>query len=156
MTEEREAGVHEIIALGVFGKLGRHRPDDGQIIGARADLREEIADWNSALTVIAKLPRAGQQISVVVELRALDRPRQRFAGVLIEARLGIERIDLRHAAGHVAENDVFRARPKRRNARPERIQRRRSDQSAQCLIAKQARQRRQAESGRAPAEHLPA
>ena len=42
VAHEREAGVEGVVPLGMLVYFGRHGADDGEIIGARGDLREQI------------------------------------------------------------------------------------------------------------------
>ena len=42
VAHEREARMEGVVALGVLVYLGRHGADDGEIIGARGDLREQV------------------------------------------------------------------------------------------------------------------
>ena len=55
MTEEGKSGVDREIALGVLIHRGRHRTHDGEIIGALANVRENVADGEATLTMVGKL-----------------------------------------------------------------------------------------------------
>src|SRR5262249_34844448 len=71
-TLNAAAGVQEVVGAGVLGELRHHRADDGQIIGAAGDVREQLADPQAALAVPAELPRRGHHLADIVELRRLD------------------------------------------------------------------------------------
>ena len=94
----------------MFGKLGRQRPDHGQIIGTRRDMRKQAADRESRFTVLLELPRARQHLAIVVELSWFDFKQILgvFAVVFVQQRLGVKRIDLRWPAIHVKEDHVLR------------------------------------------------
>ena len=50
------AGVHEVIRARVLREVGDHRAHDGEIVDALSDPREQVADRDAALAVVAKLP----------------------------------------------------------------------------------------------------
>ena len=107
VSHEREARVEEVVPLGVFADLARHRTDDREVVGAVGDLREEVRHLDARLAVALGFPRGAHDISVVVEDRALDRHRHRFSVQFGQGGLGVEGVDVRDAAGHVAEDDVL-------------------------------------------------
>ena len=107
MTHEREAGMEEVVPLCVFADLAGHRADYREVIGALRDLGEEVRHLDARLAVALGFPWAAHDVAVVVEDRALDRHGHRLAVQLGEGGLGVEGVDVRDAAGHVAEDDVL-------------------------------------------------
>jgi hypothetical protein len=73
-------------------------------------VREQIADGQSRLAVAAKAPGALQPAAVAIGGRIAGIEKWLIVAAL-ELRLGIERIDVRDAAVHEAENDVLGPRP---------------------------------------------
>ena len=39
--------VQEVVGVGVFGKVGRHGPDHGEVVDVFGDFREEVADGDA-------------------------------------------------------------------------------------------------------------
>jgi hypothetical protein len=107
ISAQREAGVQEVIRLGMFVANAGHRTDDREVVGAGADVRKQLTDGKAGLTVALELPGRRHDVAVLVEHRAVDGDGHGLAGVLDEAGLGVEGIDVGDAAGHVAEDDVF-------------------------------------------------
>ena len=105
-AEEGKAGVHEEVPLRMLAELRGHAADHAEVIRHAADLWEEIAHLKARLPVAFEVPMRGLNGSVVVELRLLHRARHRLALELLEHRLVIERIDMRHPAAHVEEDDA--------------------------------------------------
>ena len=95
--------MQEVVGIGVLGKLARHGADDRQLIGDSAEVGKEIADRNAALAILAKGPQAGEERADIVELRGLNLEERAWilAGVALQPRLGVKRVDLRHAAVHI-------------------------------------------------------
>ena len=91
----------EKIRTVVLGKLGGHRAHHAQLIRHLADVREQVTHIQPGLTVLFEIPRRLQRLADVVKLRRVDLRGERLAVVLLETRLVIERIDLRHTAVHV-------------------------------------------------------
>ena len=94
ISGEREAGVDEVISLRVLVRHTGHRADDGQVVRARAEVGEQLADGQTRLAVIPKFPRAGHDVAVLVEHGGPHRQRHRLAVVTFQARLGIERVHM--------------------------------------------------------------
>ena len=95
--------MQQVVGIGVLGKLARHGADDRQLIGDRTEVGEEITDRNAALAILAKRPQAGQERANIVELRRLNLEERAWilAGIECQPRLGVKRVDLRHAAIHI-------------------------------------------------------
>ena len=70
-------------------------------------VREEIADRNTRLTVMLKLPRTGERFAAAVKLRGLHLQPERLAVLLREPGFGIEGIHRGRAAIHVQKNDAW-------------------------------------------------
>ena len=70
-------------------------------------VREEIADRNTRLTVMLKLPRTGERFAAAVKLRGLHLQPERLAVLLREPGFGIEGIHRGRAAIHVQKNDAL-------------------------------------------------
>ena len=58
------AGVQEQHAVGVQRQVGLHRADDGQVVGAGGDVREQVADRQAGLAVAAEAPGAFQPLAI--------------------------------------------------------------------------------------------
>src|SRR5262249_29284674 len=103
------AGVEEETRARVLRKRDVARADEAHFVNHRRQVREEVADWQATLAVLLELPRAGEDLADVVELRRLDF--HQLAGVaavvLIQHRLGVERVDLRRPPVHVEEDYVL-------------------------------------------------
>ena len=156
---QSRAGVEKIVGVGVLGEFARHRADDRQFIDDRAHVRKQFAHRDAALAVGLKLPRARQHRADVVELRGVDlEERVRIlAGMVLERRLWIEAVDLRHAAVHVEEDHARRparmvqARQDTGRARPDVIA-----GHERRVTSQKRRSRHGSEAAAACAEHLPA
>ena len=132
-------------------ELRSHAADDGNVIDTGGDVREQVADRRTALAVAVEVPRGRHDVAVLVEHGARRLERHRLASFLGQPRLGVERVDVRQAAGHVAEDDALDLRLE-----------------VGCLlvgflrgagvgrICHQASQGQHAEAGRGRAQHLPA
>jgi hypothetical protein len=101
------SGVDDVVALRVFVGGAGHRADQAEIVGARTDVGKEFADRHAALAVVAKTPRAGHDAFHIVKHGGLHGHRHRLSCVATEARLGIEAVDVRDAAGHKTKYDAF-------------------------------------------------
>src|SRR5215468_9276897 len=89
--------------------VGVQGPDPTNTVGAFADLREQLAHFHAAFTVLLEGElRAQQRAGLPLGLNCPAR--QRLAVILVEHRLGVEAIYLRKSAVHEKENDVLRAR----------------------------------------------
>jgi len=93
----RLAGVHHQKRRLVVGRVGVHRADDADVVNAAGDVRKQLADFDAALAVFLGFERRRKRRSRLAFSGAMN-ARQRLAGVLIQEWLGVERIDLRHAA----------------------------------------------------------
>ena len=107
MSQERKSGVNGEVALGVFIDRRGHGTNHGKFIGTLAEVRENAADFESALSVFPEGEGAGKDLAVVVELGALDFDRHGLSGFLLQTWFGIEGVQMRDAAGHVTENDAL-------------------------------------------------
>ena len=145
-----EAGVQEKIRAVVLGELRGHRPHHAQLVRHRADVRKNVTDREAALAVTPERPRRLERGSNIVELCRVDLRSERFAVLAVEQRLGVERVDLRHAAVHVEENDILRAGRVMRPAWDER-----RPGPAEGRVGQQAAQRHGAKPGGAAPQHLP-
>jgi len=72
VTDQREAGVEEVVSLRVLVHGAGHRADDGQVVDARACVGEHAADRDAALAVLLEGEGRGEDVAVLVELGALD------------------------------------------------------------------------------------
>ena len=135
----------------VLGKLRGHRAHNAQLVGHRADVGKNVADGEAALAVSLERPRRLESGAYVVELRRVDPGRERLAVILVEPRLGVERVHLRHAAIHVEEDDVPGTRLVVRFAR-----RKRRPRFAVNRISQEAAQRHGTEAAGAAPQHLAA
>ena len=107
-SQEGKPGVHDVVALRVLVDGGGHGTHDRQFVDNATDARKHRAHRDAALPPRPKLEGAGHDVAVVVELRPLHLHRHRLTVVGCQPRLGVERIDVRHAPRHEAEDHVFR------------------------------------------------
>ena len=154
-SRERQAAVDVVVALGVLHELGGHGADHAQFIGDLAYAREQVADRDPALAARLERPRAREDRAVLVEHGPLGLERHRLTGLLREARLGIERVDMRHAARHVAEDDVSDLGLEMRALRPQLLSGIRSFPSGSRFLRHQRGGSQHAETGRRGAKHRP-
>ena len=134
--------------------VGHHRPDDAQVVGARPDVRKELAYLQTGLAELAELPRRGQQLSRLAQIEL----RRGLAVILSEAGLGIECIDLRRSAGHEEKDHALGPRREMRPPGRQRIGARvvRRGGRAGCFIGQQRRQSQRAEPCARSSQHLAA
>ena len=90
---------------------GHHRADDGQLIGALGQMREQLGDPQAALASLLESPMAlVQQTHLAKEDVGLFAARKRLAMIFLEGRFVIERIDLAESAGEKDLNRPLRLR----------------------------------------------
>ena len=83
-----------------------HRPQHADVVDARANVRKQFADFDARATVWGELPlRLFEIAGEVAELALPVIDGDRVAVIGEQPRLGIERLDVRHAAGHVEKDD---------------------------------------------------
>gem|GEM_PF-5080447 len=85
-----------------------HRADDRDVIDAAADVGKELADFGPAFAVRGEGPLWPLEKDPLVTGTILDLgviELQFLAMVAGQRRLGVEGVDVRHAAGHEQEDD---------------------------------------------------
>ena len=97
--------------LEVVAVVAVQRADQADVVHAAADVREQVADLGAALPARLELPAGPQQGAVAAALAAVGD----------EARLGVEGVQVRDAAGHVEEDDALRLAREVRRFRGERV-----------------------------------
>ena len=83
-------------------------------------VREQLADLDAALAVLLELERRGER-GAGLALGRQVRHRQGLAGVFVQRRLGVERIDVGGPAVHEQVDDALGLRRKMRQPRRQRI-----------------------------------
>ena len=78
--------------------------NDRDVINALGHVRKEFADLNAALAVLPELER-GRKGGAGFAFRPQILHGQRFAGIFLQSRLGIERIHVRRPAVHKKVDD---------------------------------------------------
>ena len=106
-SQERESGVDHVIALSVLVDRGGHRSHDGQFVHHASDVGKHRADRDATLPPLLEGEGAGHDVAIVVELRPLHLHRHRLAVIERQPGLRIERVDLRDAPRHEAEDHAF-------------------------------------------------
>ena len=97
------AGVHLVQRRTVVIRQAVHRSDDCQIVDVLGHVREQVRDFDPALTVASELPRRGHQAAwIALRYDHLANAGHGFAGMLGQGRLRVEGVDLAGAA--VAED----------------------------------------------------
>ena len=103
--------MHPERAFVVVGEIpATSDPDDAQLIDDFADVRKQIAHRNPRLP--ARAERPVRLFEVAPELAKSALPvidGDRLAVIGAQLRLGIEGVNMGDAAGHVKEDDAFRA-----------------------------------------------
>jgi hypothetical protein len=123
--------MEEVVPLSVFANLARHRAHDREVIRAAGDVREEVRHLEAGLAVALGLPGAAEDVAVIVEHRLLHRYGHGLAVQAGEGGLGVEGVDVRDAARHVAEDDVLGLGLRRTFAGGINPERRRREESGQ-------------------------
>jgi hypothetical protein len=103
------AGVHHQHRRLVIRDVGVDRSDEADVVGALADVREELADVHPDVPVFLERERRPHQRASLA-LGGDGAARQRLPVVLVEHRLRIEAVHLREAAVHEQKNDALGAR----------------------------------------------
>ena len=104
--------------------VGVHRADHAQVVDVPGDVRKQLADLDAAFAVPFERERRRQQLAALAAavLRG-QRLGQRFARVLGQFGLGIERIDVRRPAVHEQEDEPLGPRGEVRGLGSERVDR---------------------------------
>ena len=110
MAGERKTRVHHVAALRVLVHLRGHRANHREVVREFRKLRKQFGDHGAALPARPRLPRTGHNISDVIEHGRFHRHRHGLPVTLLQLRLRIKRVEMRHAAAHVGEDDVLGAR----------------------------------------------
>src|SRR5205085_2593389 len=97
--------------------VAHHRTNHTKIIDLCCDLRKQLTHLKSRLSMLTKLPRRAQQISLLAYIEFW----RRLAVALSQTWFGIERVDVRWSAGHEQENHPLGARREVRQLRSQRI-----------------------------------
>ena len=110
--EVERAGMQLQHRAAMVHGVADHRAHHAEVVSARAHMREQTADRGSALAVRLEFERRSHQAADFVRWRegdlALDR--QRLAFVQLQARLGVEGVQVRGPAMHEEKDDVLRFR----------------------------------------------
>ena len=129
--ERHRAGVDAERGLEVVGVVVAHRADQAQVVGTLGDVREQLADPQAGLAALLELPLRPLEVLLRRPGCSGRTPRASCCRHLVrlvvvgdQLRLVVERIDVRHAAAHVQEDDPLRPRRKCGGLRRERIGRR--------------------------------
>ena len=109
---------HECVAAGVeledgaaMGGVGAvARVEKADVVDMPGDMREKLADMDSALAILAELPRRPEKIAGGGELDSRLLERQFLAVVGLELRLVVEGVDLRRPPLHEHEDHPLGAR----------------------------------------------
>src|SRR5262249_31703712 len=86
--------------LEVIVVIAAHGADDAEIVGALGDVGEEVGNFGAGFPARLGGPRRAERLAVVVEGLAV-------ALVFAELGLRVERIDVRHAAAQIDEDDAL-------------------------------------------------
>ena len=112
------AGVHAECGVVVVRVAGVHAVDERNVIHAPGHLREKRADLLAALAVSLELPLGCLEKNSLVAGPVLDFGMIPFGDLLavvaVELRLVVERVEMRHAAAQIDENDAPSLRGKMR------------------------------------------
>ena len=93
--------MEEVVCRGVFGKLGSHRFDEGEVVGDLGNVGEEVTDPGSRLAVLFELPGRLHDLADIVKLGGLKFA-DGFSGILpivfFEGRFVVEGVDMTETA----------------------------------------------------------
>ena len=121
-------------------QVGFHGTDDGQLVGAGGDVREQLADGHAGFAMGLELPGAFQPLAIAARRGVLG-VGERLAVKVRQLGLGVEGIDMRDAAVHETEDDVLGPRPEvgsRRRGRSGGMVRQQPGQSDQAEAIRRA------------------
>ncbi len=150
----RCAGIHEGVRRIVIDGVGDHRADNAEIVGHRADVRKQLADFLARPTAPGKgkLRRKTSQL-LILQLSNLLAFRERLGHRLPvqfgKLRFVIERLQVRRPASHIKEDDPFGAWRMVKRIHHAGPAWRGGNGAAQEARVQQAPQRHQAEAGAA-------
>ena len=119
-AKRHRAGVDAERGLKVVRVIVAHRTDEAQVVGALGDVRKEIADPQPRLAALLERPLRPFEIFLhhaIVRRERFEHALRHDVGAIVigeQFRLVIERVDVRHAAAEVDEDDPFG--PRLRNA----------------------------------------
>ena len=103
------AGVHQRDGRLVIRNIRVHRADDADVFRNAADIGPQLAHFGVGFAVARELERRLHQVAGLA-LRENRAAGQRLPVVLLQHRLGIEGVHVRHAAVREQENDPLGAR----------------------------------------------
>ncbi len=130
--------------------VGIHRADHTDVVDAVGDVWKYLANVDPASAMLRKLERRAK-CRASLALSAL-RGRQGTTVILVENRLRIERIDVRHSAVQKEMNDSLRLRREVRRLRSQRMRHRRLGTNR--LAAQQVRETEHSEPNPRSAQHF--
>ena len=119
----RVAAVHQHERRLVVGDLRLEGTDDAQVVGALGDVCEQLTDLDAAPAVLLELEGAGQRATGLALGLEAERLRDRLAGVLVQGRLGVERVDVAGAAVEEKVDDALGPAGEMSGVRGERVDR---------------------------------
>ena len=100
------AAVHQEQRRFVAGDVGVHRADHGDVVDRLGGATEDVADLDAALAVLVEFERRGEG-GAGLALGRECAAGQQLAGIFVEHRFGIERVDVRRAAVHEDVDDAL-------------------------------------------------
>ena len=103
-------GVDLVHRRRMHGAVGIKTAHETKVVDTLREMREQRGDFASALPVLLEFPRTLQQRRIALGELADDRAvarRQRLPVVLLERRLGIERVHLARRSHHEKEDHRF-------------------------------------------------
>ena len=102
-------------------EIPSHQGPDAQTVDPSREMGKQLAHFETALPVLVELPRGGEQVARGGELELRLGEGHGLAVHGGELRLGVERINVRHAAVHEQKDDALRLRREVRRARRKRV-----------------------------------
>ena len=102
------AGVHLEHGRAVDRRVGRHRVQEGDVVDAGGQVREQVADVLAGLAVLLELPLRPDDPALVLLAASAERlDGDRLAVELVELGLVVEGVDLAGTAVHEEEDDAL-------------------------------------------------
>ena len=95
------------LARSLLGNNLQHINEDGTVTPAAGEEPRVDEPGHAALAISLELERTGEDVAVLIELRSLYLNGHGLARILLEFRFGIEGVDVRSSARHVAKYDAL-------------------------------------------------
>ena len=107
--------------LGMIRNVGPGPIDQAQIVDVPGQIRIEVRDEQTALTVRLECPGRWLELAALLRILSGSQIARRFSLVLLQSRFVIERVHMRRSSTHAEEDHALRFRFEVRQLRGQRI-----------------------------------